>query len=492
MSGSPSVAIIGAGLSGLAMGMALQDAGMPDFTIYEKADDVGGTWRENQYPGLTCDVPGRFYQFHAMPNPDWTHRYAAGPEIQRYIRKVAHERDLVRNIRFATEVTEAVWEDDHWRLTTSDGAHRTADVVVAATGVLHHPKMPDIAGMDTFAGRSFHSARWEHDAPIEGKRLAVVGTGSTSAQIVGALAGKAAHIDVYQRSRHWVAEMSNPRYSRAGRALLRRFPKLNYLSYHGLRAVLFDWLAQGVVQPGAARRVFQGIARKNFESHVKDPELRARIEPDYPPLCKRLIIAPNYLTALQRPDVDLITDHVDRIEPGGIRTQDGVLHPADVIVYATGFNAGAFMRPMQITGKDGLTLEEAWKDGPRAYRSVALPGFPNLFTLQGPHSPVGNYSLIRIAETQVHFVMQWLEQMRAGEVVAVSPTAEATDAYYRDLRAAIPNTVWDTGCHSWYHDAQGNVQLWPWTAKRHREMLSHPIPAHFEIQRPAPVPAAAV
>ncbi|UUY04255.1 NAD(P)/FAD-dependent oxidoreductase [Svornostia abyssi] len=486
----PRVAIIGAGLSGLAMAMAMQDAGMQGFTIFEKAQDVGGTWRENQYPGLTCDVPGRFYQFHDAPNPDWSHRYAAGWEIHRYIRRVVSDRGLAPHIRFGSEVTEARWEDDHWHLRTSDGDEHTADVVVAATGVLHQPRLPSIDGMATFAGPSFHSARWQHDVPLEGKRIAVVGTGSTSAQIVGALAGTASHIDVYQRSRHWVVEMPNPRYSRLTRALLRRFPRLNMLGYHAHRAVLFDWLAQGVVEPGLARRVFQGIARRNFAKHVQDPELRAQIEPDYPPLCKRLIIAPNYLTALQRPDVDLVTEHIDRIEPEGIRTRDGALHRADVIVYATGFDAAAFMRPMAITGRDGLTLAEAWEDGPRAYRSVALPGFPNLFTLQGPHSPVGNYSLVRIAETQVHFVMEWLRQMRAGEITAVAPREDATDAYYRDLRAAIPNTVWDTGCRSWYHDAEGNVQLWPWTAKRHREMLAHPIPEHFEIERPAVADAA--
>lgn len=487
-SAGPRVAIIGSGLSGLAMAMALQDAGMRDFTIFEKAQDVGGTWRENQYPGLTCDVPGRFYQFHDAPNANWSHLYAPGREIHRYIRKVVADRALEPHIRFGAEVTEARWEDNHWRLRTADGEEHVADVVVSATGVLHHPRMPRIEGMDTFAGPSFHSARWRHDVDVTGKRLAVIGTGSTSAQIVGALAGTASHIDAYQRSRHWVVEMGNPRYSRLGRALRRRFPKLNYVSYHLLRAVIFDWLAQGVVEPGLARRVCQGIARRNFEYHVKDPELRSKIEPDYQPLCKRLIVAPNYLTALQRPDVDLVTEGIERIEPDGVRTADGVLHPADVIVYATGFDASAFMRPMRVTGTDGLTLDEAWKDGPRAYRSVALPGFPNLFVLQGPHSPVGNYSLIRIAETQVHFIMQWLEQMSAGRVAAVAPREEATDAYYRDLRAAIPNTVWDTGCRSWYHDAEGNVQLWPWTAKRHREMLAHPIPEHFDIVRPGAVP----
>lgn len=487
---APRVAIIGSGLSGMAMGSALLRAGLRDFTIFEKAGEVGGTWRENRYPGLTCDVPGRFYQFRNRPNPDWSHLFAPGPEIQRYMERYATEEGLRAHIRFDSEITDATWQAGHWRLRTAGGEEHDADVVVAATGVLHHPKLPDLPGRDSFAGPSFHSARWDHTADVAGRRVAVVGTGSTSCQIVGALAGVASHIDVYQRSPHWVIEAPNPRYAERTKALLRRFPKLNLVGYYGLRATLFDWFAQAPVVPGPRRRIIQAYVRAQFRLHVRDRALRDRITPDHEPFCTRLIIAPNYLSAIQRPDVDVVTDGIGRVEPAGIRTKDGALHPADVIVYATGFDAQAFMRPMTITGKDGVTLERAWANGPRAYRSVALPGFPNLFTLQGPHSPVGNYSLLAIAETQVGYVMQWLERMRAGEVAWAAPRQDVTDAYYREMEQAFPNTAWAGGCRSWYHDAEGKVGIWAWTIRRHKQMLARIEPSDFEIQRPAATPAS--
>lgn len=486
----PRVAIIGSGLSGLAMGSALKRAGMEDFTIFEKAAEVGGTWRENTYPGLTCDVPGRFYQFRNRPNPEWSHLFAPGSEIQQYIQRYATEEGLRPHIRFGQEVTDAAWQDGRWRLRTADGAEDTADVVVTATGVLHHPKMPDIGGMASFDGPSFHSARWDHAVELAGKRVAVVGTGSTSCQIVGALAGVASHVDVYQRSRHWVIEAPNPKYHAWTKALLRRWPKLSLIGYYGLRGTLFDWFAQAPVVPGPRRKLIQAFVRAQFRLHVRDKALRERITPDHEPFCTRLITAPNYLSAIQRPDVDVITEGIGRIEPAGPRTKDGALHPADVIVYATGFDAHAFMRPMAIAGKDGLTLDEAWVNGPQAYRSVALPGFPNLFTLQGPHSPVGNYSLLAIAETQVGYIMQWLERIRAGEVAWATPRQDVTDAYYREMEQNFPNTAWAGGCQSWYHDANGKIGIWAWTIQRHKQMLARIEPQDFEIHRPATASAA--
>lgn len=481
---TPSVAIIGAGLSGMIMGSALKDSGIESFTIFEKAGEVGGTWRENRYPGLTCDVPGRFYSFRKRPNPDWSHLLAPGSEIQQYMLRYADEEGLRRFMEMDTEIASAEWEGDHWRLVTAAGDEHHADVVVCATGVLHHPKMPEIEGMETFAGPSFHSARWDESVSLADKRVAIVGTGSTSAQIVGAIAGVASHVDVYQRSRHWVFEIANPEYSDRTRKLLNRFRKLNRVGYAFWDHVLRDFFGHAVITPGPRRRFAQWLVRWNMNHVIKDDALRAKIVPDYEPLCKRLVIAPNYLKALQRPDVELLTDGIDRVESGGIRTKDGVLHEADVIVYCTGFDAAAFMRPMAITGKDGLTLEEAWADGPQAYRSVAIPGFPNMFTLQGPHSPVGNYSLVAVAETQVAYAMQWIERIRRGEVVAASPRQDVTDAYYREMEKSFPTTTWAGGCQSWYHNAEGKIGIWAWSVKRHGQLLDHVEPADFEIERP--------
>jgi cation diffusion facilitator CzcD-associated flavoprotein CzcO len=480
----PRVAIIGAGFSGIGMACALLDAGLADFTVYEKADGVGGTWWHNRYPGLTCDVPSRFYQYSFDLNPEWSRMFAAGPEIREYARSVVERRGLTRFLRLGVEVTAARWEDGRWRLKCGDGTTDEADILVCATGVLHRPLVPEIPGRDSFAGTMFHSARWDESVSLAGRRVAIVGTGSTGVQITGALAGVASTVTVFQRSRHWVMTAPNPRYTALGKTVLRRLPGLRRAGYHGYRASMFDFLAQAPVLPGMRRRVWQAVVRAGYRVQIHDPVLRAAVTPDYPPLCKRLIVSPNWFKAIQRPDVEVVTEGIERIEPRGIRDRTGRLHELDVIVLATGFDAQAYMRPMEIAGEDGLTLEEAWRNGPRAYRTVAIPGFPNLFTLQGPHSPAGNYSLISLSETQIAFVMRWIQRMRTGEVATVTPTREATDAYYAALRRQVPETVWSEGCRSWYHGPDGQVELWPWTAKHFRQMLADPVAEHFDITAP--------
>lgn len=465
------------------MARALRNAGVTDFTLYEKADGVGGTWWHNRYPGLTCDVPSRFYQFSFDLNPEWSHLFAEGREIRDYAAEVVRRERLAPWLCLNTEITQARWEDGRWSLRCADGTTDVADVLVCATGILHRPFVPDIVGLDSFAGKVFHSSQWDETAETAGRRVAVIGTGSTGVQITGALAGVASRLTVFQRSRHWVLSVPNPAYTDRGKRLLRRFPFLRRLSYHGYRASMFDFLAQAPVLPGARRRIAQALVRAGYVK-IRDPKLRADVTPDYPPLCKRLIVSPHWFKAIQRPDVEVVTEGIDRIEPEGIRDQSGRLHKLDVIALATGFRAQAFMRPMDITGRDGLTLEEAWANGPRAYRTVAIPGFPNLFTLQGPHSPAGNYSLISLSETQIAFVMQWIQRIRSGQITTVAPTPQATDAYYKALRAQVPETVWSEGCRSWYHDADGSVALWPWTAKHFREMLAAPVAEHFETTGP--------
>lgn len=482
----PRVIVIGAGFSGVGMACALQDAGVRDFTVYEKADGVGGTWHHNRYPGLTCDVPSRFYQFSFDLNPDWNRLFSPGPDIRRYVQDVVARRGLSPHVRLRTEIEEARWEDDRWRVRLTDGSTDAGDVLVCATGVLHRPTVPAIPGLSSFTGTALHSSGWDDSVPLTGRRVAVIGTGSTGVQITGALAGVASKVTVFQRSRHWVQHVPNLPYSAVGKALARRFGVLGRIGYHGYRTAVFDFLSQATVIRGARRRAWQASVRAGYKLHVRDPELRAKVTPDYPPLCKRLIISPTWFKAIQRPDVEVVVDGIARIEPTGIRDTNGRLHEVDVIALATGFDARAFMRPMRITGADGVTLEDAWSDGPQAYRTVALPGFPNLFTLQGSHSPAGNYSLVALSETQIGFVMQWVQRIRRGEVASVMPTAEATAHYYRALRAQAPQTVWAEGCRSWYHGADGTVELWPWTAKRFRDMLATPVAEHFQVTRPEP------
>lgn len=477
---NPRVAIIGAGMSGICMAVMLQRDGIDDFTIFEKADRFGGTWRDNTYPGLSCDVPSRFYQFTFAKNPRWSHFFSPGAEIRDYFAKVAHDRGLASRTRFGTEVVGAEFDGARWDVTTSDGASERFDFVLCATGILHHPRMPDIGGLGDFAGAIFHSARWDHDVDLTGKRVGVLGTGSTGVQIVTALAGNVAHLSMFQRTAQWILPLRNRRYSRLTIAAHRRLPALDEFSYAVTRHI-FEFFLDAVTKPGLKRDLVGRMCRANLRT-VRDPALRAALTPDYQPMCKRLVVSSDFYRAVQRDGVEIVTDAIDHIEPRGIVTADGRLHELDVLVLATGFDAHAFMRPMGITGTDGRTLDQVWADGPRAFETVAMPGFPNMFLLIGPHSPVGNYPLTLIAETQAEHILGWIRRWRDGEFDTVEPTVEATSSYYAELRAAMPNTVWATGCQSWYLGKDGVPELWPWTPARHRALMARrPDPANYRI-----------
>jgi cation diffusion facilitator CzcD-associated flavoprotein CzcO len=477
---SPRVAIVGAGLSGLCMGIKLKRAGVESFTIYEKAPEVGGTWRDNTYPGLACDIPSCYYSYSFEPNPDWTRYYAPGEEIQRYFRRVADSYGLRRHIEFSTEVVRAGFEGGRWRIETRAGAVTEADFLVSACGVLHHPRHPDIPGLDSFAGPAFHSARWDHDVDLRGRRVGVIGTGSTGVQLVSALAGVVGRLSHFQRTPQWVFPMPNPRHLKLSRRVMRRAPGLNRVSYRvGQR--LIELLGRGMVEPGWQRRLIEAGCRLNLRT-VRDPELRRKLTPDYSPACKRLIYSGRFYKAVQRPSVDVVTERIASVEPRGVVTGDGALHELDVLVLATGFDAHAYLRPIELVGPDGTTLDEAWRDGARAYRTVAVPGFPNFFMLIGPHSPLGNQSLVTVAESQADYIVRWIEMFAQGRFRAAAPSADATRRFNDDIRAAMPGTVFTTGCRSWYLGKDGLPELWPWRPELHREMLRDPATHEFELE----------
>jgi cation diffusion facilitator CzcD-associated flavoprotein CzcO len=479
---TPSVAIIGAGMSGLCIAAKLKAAGIESFTIYEKADTLGGTWRDNTYPGLTCDVPSRFYQFRFAPNPDWSRWFSDGAEIWAYFDEVAEQLAINARVELSAEVVSATFEDPQWRLELADGREVIADFVISACGLLRIPRIPQIEGLGSFGGALFHSARWDHEVPVAGRRVAVVGTGSTGAQIVGALGGVASEVELFQRTPQWIFPMPNPRFTRLTRRLHRRFPQLDRLAYDGVRQIT-ELIAPALVRAGWRRSLIQAVCRWHLRT-VRDPELRAKLTPDYEPMCKRLVASSRFYPAIQRDDVTLVTDAIDRIEPRGIITRDGILHELDVIVMATGFDAHAYLRPMELVGRDGITLDEAWAGGPRAYQTVALPSFPNFFLMMGPHSPVGNYSLTEIADTQAGYITSWIRQWQHGPFATTEPTAEATDQFNAELRAALPGTVWATGCNSWYLGQDGLPELWAWVPQRHRQMLHKPRHTDYELTSP--------
>ncbi|BBY42262.1 flavin-containing monooxygenase [Mycolicibacterium celeriflavum] len=475
------VAIVGAGMSGICMAIKLQEAGIDDYVIYESADDVGGTWRDNTYPGLTCDVPSRFYSYSFKPNPNSSRFMAPGPEIHSYFRQVANERGIRSRIRFGTEVTSAHHRDGRWWVGTSAG-EEPFDVLVTATGVLRVPRCPDIAGLETFAGPSFHSSRWDHSLSLSDKRIGLIGTGSTGVQITSELGGKVRELTVFQRTPQWVYPSPNMRYRPITKAALQRWPILNRLGYRFWQTYIENSLGRATVERCWQRRLMSAMCRWNLRLSVRDPELRRKLTPDYQPMCKRIVLSGHYYQSIQKPGVHLVTEAIDHIEPGGVVTADGARHELDVLVFATGFDAHAYVRPMEIVGPDGSTLDELWENGAHAYRSVALPGFPNLFMLMGPHSPVGNQSLVIIAEDQADYVMWWINQIHDGRVLTAAPTEAATKEYNEDMKAAMPQTVWLTGCNSWYLGKDGLPELFPWRPSRHRELLQVPDVADFEVR----------
>ncbi|WP_431306169.1 flavin-containing monooxygenase [Mycobacterium hubeiense] len=476
------IAVIGAGMSGLCMAAKLQDAGIENYTVFEQADDVGGTWRDNTYPGLTCDVPSRYYTYSFRPNPEWSRLLSPGPEIQAYFRRVAEDLGIRPHIRFGTEVRAARFVDGRWFIDTGSGEEESFDVLITATGVLRLPRYPDIPGLETFAGPMFHSARWDHSVSLPDKRIGLIGTGSTGVQITAELGGKVRALKVFQRTAQWIFPTPNLRYSPLTRAALRRWPKLNEVGYRGWGFYIRQLLGRATVQPCWQRRLVQTACRWNLRLSVRDAELRRKLTPNYQAMCKRQVLAGHFYPAVQRPGVEVITDAIEAVEPRGVVTADGTLHELDVLVLATGFDARAYVRPMQIIGENGLTLEEAWADGPTAYRSVAVPGFPNLFMLMGPHSPIGNQSLITIAEDQADYAIWWINQIRDGRITAAAPTEAATKDYNEQMKAAMPQTIWVTGCSSWYIGRDGLPELFPWTPERHRELLRNPEPAHFDVR----------
>jgi cation diffusion facilitator CzcD-associated flavoprotein CzcO len=476
----PAVAIIGAGMSGLCVAIALLRSGIRDVTIYEKADEVGGTWRENTYPGLTCDIPSRVYQYTFARNPNWTHMFSPGDEIQAYFCGIADRFGLRERIRFGTEVVEARFQDGRWLLRTAAGDQSQVDFLISATGVLHHPRTPSISGLETFGGNVFHSARWDHSVELRGRRVAIVGNGSTGVQLVCGLAGVAGRVMLFQRTAQWVLRLPNPRYSKFTFLSRNRFPWLDRMAYRGY-SFAYDLFAVGLTKPGLRRKIMGALCRVSLRE-VRDPVLRQALTPDYTPMCKRLVMSGGFYRAMQRDDVELVTAGIDHVERRGIVTEDGVLHEVDIIVLATGFDTHAFFRPMRLTGRDGIRADDVWRDGPRAFQTVAMPGFPNFFMMLGPHSPVGNLALTAVAESQADHILRWIQRWRRGEFDTVEPTSSATESFNAQLRAAMPNTVWTTGCDSWYLNKAGVPEVWPFTPAEHRAMLAHTDSARYDLR----------
>jgi cation diffusion facilitator CzcD-associated flavoprotein CzcO len=468
-------AIIGAGMSGILTAIKLREAGQDDFTLYEKADRLGGTWRENTYPGIACDVPSHLYSYSFEPNPEWSHRFSPGAEIQAYFEGVAHRHGVLERIRFGDEIVRCAFSAGRWQLETKSGQRDEADVVIAATGVLHHPNLPDIAGLEAFEGALFHSARWDHGIALDGRRVGIIGTGSTAVQIVSAIVDRVARLSLFQRTAQWIMPQENPPYSEAEKLEFRRHPERMRQLHADLSRLFAEGFSNAVVDAGSPQmKLIEDACRANLETSVRDPVLREKLRPSYRAACKRLVISPDFYQAIQKENAELVTDAIERVETAGVRARDGRLHELDVLVLATGFRADRFLRPMQVIGRDGRSLDEVWSQRPVAYLSLSIPGFPNLFMLNGPNGPVGNFSLIEVAELQIAYLLQLVDELRAGSCREISATEEATQAFDAERVVAAKNTVWATGCRSWYLDDRGIPAAWPWTFDRFREEMAAP------------------
>ncbi len=480
--GDPRFAIIGAGMSGILSAIKLQEAGLTDFTIYEKADRLGGTWRENSYPGISCDVPSHLYSYSFAPYPGWSHRFSPGAEIQAYFEGVAGRYGVGKFIEYGKEITRCRFEGGRWHLETANGETDEGDFLIAATGVLHHPSYPDIEGLDSFQGSCFHSARWDHDVPLAGRRIGVIGTGSTAIQIVSALVPKVQKLSLFQRTPQWVMPQENPAFTEDEKAHFRSDPAVLREMRAEISRLFADNFSNAVVDANSPQlKLIEEVCRANLENSVRDPELREKLRPNYRAACKRLIMSEDFYEAIQSPNAELVSEGIERIEPSGIRTLDGRLHELDVLCLATGFQVDRFMRPMEIIGRNGVSLDDAWAERPSAYLAISIPGFPNLFMLNGPNGPVGNFSLIEVAELQFGYILQLVELVRSGRCRQVSASRSATQQFDEDRVEAAKHTVWQTGCSSWYLDDRGVPAVWPWTFDRFREEMAKPKLSDYEL-----------
>ncbi|MHB1208483.1 MAG: flavin-containing monooxygenase [Acidimicrobiales bacterium] len=456
-----NVAIIGSGFGGLGAAIRLRESQIHDFVVFERADDLGGTWRDNAYPGCRCDVASNLYSFSFAPNPRWSNTFSYQPEIWRYLQDVATRHDLRKYIKFNHDVTDISFDANVnlWTITTSQGRY-VARSVILATGGLAEPRLPEISGVDTFTGPIMHTARWDSSIDLAGKRVAVIGTGASAVQTVPQIAPIVAHLDVFQRTPSWVLpHQGHPVLDRTKR-LFALFPfaqKLNRAYGYWKRELL---LLGFVKDPSRMTRA-ETIARDHLARQVPDPNLREKLTPSYRLGCKRVLLSNDYYPALVRDNVSLITDHIACIEPRGVRTTDGTMHEYDVIIAATGFFVTDNPMGERVHGTGGETMAEAWRGDMANYKGTMFPGFPNLFMLSGPNTSLGHSSIIFMLESQLNYVMDAMNYALKNDV-RIEPTPEAAQRWTTSLQEKLPGTVWGTGCSSWYLNERGrNTTIWP-------------------------------
>jgi cation diffusion facilitator CzcD-associated flavoprotein CzcO len=486
------IAIIGSGFSGLCLGIRLKRAGIDSFTIYEKADRLGGTWRENSYPGAACDVPSFAYCFSFAQKTDWSRKWSPQAEILEYMEECARSNGLFEHIRFGTEIASAHFDEvgGVWRLRTASGEDVVADVLVSGVGQLNRPAVPAIPGLERFRGERFHSARWNHAYDLGGKRVAVVGNAASAIQFIPQIAPKTSRLYVLQRSANWMLPRGDREYTESERRRFRRFPWL---------ARLYRWMIWSRYEtrffPIIRRhkwlsRLAERAARDYVEQEIADPQLRAALIPDYPIGGKRVLISDDYFASLRRKNVEVVASGIDHVEEDAVVMRDGRRIEVDCIILATGFESTAFLAPMRIEGRDGRALHDAWKDHAHAYLGLTVPGFPSFFMMYGPNTNLGHNSIIFMIECQTGYIMDCLRQMDARGLAWIDLKPPVLEEYYTRMRAALAGTAWAATGKSWYKTADGTItNNWPhttlryWWATRHADLGLYDAKPAAEIAR---------
>jgi cation diffusion facilitator CzcD-associated flavoprotein CzcO len=457
-----SIGIIGSGFGALAVAIELRRAGHTDLRLWERADGIGGVWRDNTYPGAACDVPSPLYSFSFEPSAEWSSRYGVQPEILRYIRATADKYGITPLVQLGRHVVAAHYDEDEasWTVRFDDDREQTVDLLVSAVGQLSQPVLPRIPGVDTFEGVSFHSARWDHDVDLAGQRVAVVGTGASAIQFVPHVAEQASELVVFQRTPSYILPKPDQRFGPVYRRVLRHAPGALKAERAGSWG-LAEQFSRGLNDDSLVGKGISALAAQHLKARVKDPELRAKLTPDYPVGCKRILFANSYYPAIAQPHVRLVSHPITAVTPTGVQTGDGTVHEVDVVIYATGFDAQEFLESIDITGVGGRRLADHWVDGARAYLGIYVPGFPNLLVTYGPNTNLGGGSIVYMLEAQARHMRQAVDRLVAGSYRSVEVTPEAEQEYDRDVQGRLSHSVW-AHCDSWYRHASGRITSnWP-------------------------------
>jgi len=469
------VLVIGTGFSGLCMAIKLKEDGVRNFLVLEKADEVGGTWRDNTYPGCACDVPSHLYSFSFEPKPDWSRMFAQQPEIFSYLRHCANRYGVRPHLRFGKHVIKAAYDDEGelWNVTTSDGEVFSSRTVVSGMGALHVPTYPAAPGRERFTGTSFHSAQWDHDCDLSGKRVAVIGTGASAIQFVPQIQPRVASLKLFQRTPPWIMPKPDRAITAREKSLFRRLPLLQRLYRSALYVELESRVLGFTVSPKLMTLV-EKIARAHIRRQIADPVLRDKVTPDYTIGCKRVLISNDYYPALTRDNVDLITGGIREITERGVVDAQGVEHEVDTIIYGTGFRVQELVERGTIVGRQGLDIVDAWPEGPEAFLGINVAGFPNFHFLLGPNTGLGHNSMVYMIESQVQYVRDALRKMRRRKLHSIEVRPEAQRRFNEDIHQQLAAAVWSSGCKSWYINEHGrNTTLWPGFTFRYRKRTRH-------------------